>query len=258
MPKQIFLVVLAVLSAQLALAQQIYKWADGKGQWHYSDFLPSGVRGEKLGIEDTIQSDAQPSVSSADQRKKVEDSSGRSTQAASDVDRLGSIGRRLLVFPPSDTSQPLSDWIPTESFSSVEECTRARDLLIAGSLVRSETTTSVDFGALNSRCISLAEFKPSKEANVLVAVTKIGQDPGIFSTSVVYGRVFNRGQTTARNVVVRYQVRDARGIIYANGEIPTAPQDISPLMFAEFRGQILGSLNGSDRWVQTEASWSRE
>jgi hypothetical protein len=35
--------------------------------------------------------------------------------------------------------------------------------------------------------------------------------------------------------------------IQLEGDIPTAPQHVSPLMFAEFRGQILGSVGGSDR-----------
>ena len=115
-----------------------------------------------------------------------------------------------------------------------------------------------DFRIIRSRCISLAEFKPSKEANVIVSVTSLGSDPGGFSTWVLYGRVFNGGQTTARNVVVRYRVRDARGIIYANGEILPAPHDIPPLTFAEYRGQIVGSAGGSDRWVETEAKWSKD
>ncbi len=42
MPIQLLFVVLAVLFAQSALAQQFYKWKDQKGQWHYSDFPPSG------------------------------------------------------------------------------------------------------------------------------------------------------------------------------------------------------------------------
>ncbi|HSE88887.1 MAG TPA: DUF4124 domain-containing protein [Candidatus Binatia bacterium] len=254
MSKLLLFVVLAIFFAHSALAQQFYKWKDEKGQWHYSDFPPSGVTAEKLVIGDTAQESAsQPSVASAGEQRKTEDSSGRSTQGASDVDLLRPASRRLLVFPPSDPSRPLSEWIPVDSFDSVKECIRARALQIAGT----ERADFVDFRRLNSRCISLAEFKPSREANVIVAATSVGSDPGGFSTWVVYGRVFNGGQTTAQRVVVRYRVRDARGIIYANGEIPTAPQDISPLMFAEFRAQILGSVGGSDRWVETEAKWSK-
>jgi hypothetical protein len=148
-----------------------------------------------------------------------------------------------------------------QSFDSALECFRASPIGV--STVESmdfprQTWVSVNFGARYSRCISLAEFKPRKEANVIVSVTTLGSDPGGFSTWVVYGRVFNGGQTTARNVLVRYRVRDARGMIYANGEILPASHDIQPLTFAEYRGQIHGSADGSDRWVETEANWSKD
>jgi Domain of unknown function (DUF4124) len=254
MPKQLFLVVLAVFFTQLASAQQIYKWKDEKGQWYYSDFPPSGVTVEKVGTGDTAQKSApQPSVSSAGEQRKPEDSSGRSTQDTSDIDLSGSASRRLLVLPPSDPGKPLSEWIPLESFDTVEECKRG-----AAQIVASSMNMDVDLRMLGGSCISLAEFKPSKQANVIVSVTSLGPDPGGFTIWVVYGRVFNRGQTTARNVVVRYRALDARGNIYSEGDILTAPRDISPLTFAEFRGQIRGSAGGSDRWVETEANWSKE
>ena len=127
MQKQLLFLVLAVLFAQNALAQQIYKWKDEKGLWHYSDFLPSGVTAEKMETVDNPQTlEVQPSVSSTGEPRKTEDSSDRSTHGASDVDPLGSVSRRLLVFPPSDPSKPLSEWIPVESFASVEECIRIK------------------------------------------------------------------------------------------------------------------------------------
>jgi len=198
MPIQLLFVVLAVLFAQSALAQQFYKWKDEKGLWHYSDFLPSGVTAEKMETVDIPQSVSQPFVSSTSGQKKAEDSSDHATQAASDVDPLGSAPRYLLVFPPFDPGKPLSEWIPVQSFDSAVECTRA--LPIGVSIVENtdfprETRASVNFGAVHSRCISLAEFKPRKEANVIVAVTNVGSDAGGFSTWVLYGRVFNGGQT---------------------------------------------------------------
>ena len=146
-----------------------------------------------------------------------------------------------------------------DAFASAAECERAKAFQIDSAVGQStDRVEFVDFRRLNSRCISLAEFKPSKDANVIVSVTTLGSDPGGFSTWVLYGRVFNRGQTTAQNVVIRYRVRDGRGIIYATGEILPAPQDIPPLTFAEYRGHILGSASGSDRWVETEALWSKD
>jgi hypothetical protein len=255
MPRQLGLVFLAVFFAQPALAQEFYKWKDQKGQWHYSDFPPSGVTAERMESGDNAQKSAsQPSVPSTPEQKKTEDGSDLPTHDASDIDPLGSVSRRLLVFPPSDSSKPLSEWIPVESFDNAQECGRAKALQIAALVA----TDRDDIRISKSRCISLAEFKPSKEANVIVAATYLESDPGGFSTWVLYGRVFNGGQTTARNVLVRYRVRDARGIIYANGEIRPASHDILPLTFAEYRGQILGSAGGSDRWVETEANWSND
>jgi hypothetical protein len=166
-PIQLLFVVLAVFFGHSALAQQFYKWKDEKGQWHYSDFLPSGVTAETMETVDIPQSVSQPFVSSTSGQKKAEDSSDHTTQAASDVDPLGSATSYLLVFPPFDAGKPLSEWggIPVQSFDSATECTRA--LQIGVSIVEStdfpgETRASVNFGTLNSRCISLAEFKPLK------------------------------------------------------------------------------------------------
>ena len=255
MPKQLLFLVLAVLSAQFAWAQQFYKWQDEKGLWHYSDFLPSGVTAQKLEIGDTAQGRvSQPSTPPGGEQKEAEHSSDQSTQARSDVDPLRSAPRYLLVFPPAEPSKPLSEWIPVQSFDSVEECKRARALEINVLLARD----TYDFRIINSRCISLAEFGPSKEAKVIVTATSLGSDPRGFSTWVLEGRVFNGGWTTAQNVVVKYWIRDTRGIIYGTGEILPAPRDIPPLTFAEYRGQILGSAGGSDRWVETEAKWSKD
>ena len=255
MPRQLGLVFLAVFFAQHALAQEFYKWKDQKGQWHYSDFRPSRVTAERMESGDNAQKSAsQPSVFSTPEHKKTEDSSDRFTPAASDVELLASANTRLLASPPSEPGKPLSEWIPVESFPSIEDCKRARTLQIVV-LTAPETD---DFRITHSRCISLAEFRPAKEANVIVAFTSVGPDPGGFSSWILYGRVFNGGQTTAQNVVMRYRVRDARGIIYEDGEIRPAPQGIPPLMHADYRVQIVGLAGGSDRWVETEAKWSKD
>jgi uncharacterized protein DUF4124 len=260
-------VVPTILFAQVALAQQIFKWKNEKGQWQFSNFPLSGVATEKVGTSDTVpKSASQPSVPSSRQENKAEDIEekreevlGPSTYGTSDVDPVGLAIRQLLVFPPADTGKPLPEWIPVESFDSAEECQRAKALQVAGSVTGTDDAffgrdTRVDFRALNSRCISLAEFKPSKEANVIVTLTTVGSDPSGFSTSVLSGRVFNRGQTTARSVVVKYQARDDRGTIYAEGEIPTSPRDIPPITFAQFRDRI---LDVGGRIVHTQANWSK-
>jgi hypothetical protein len=254
----LFLAVLSLFFAQLALAQQMYRWKDEKGQWVYSNFVPAGVTAEKMGTDDAApQSVSQPSVPTTGEKKKAESiASDRSSQGASDPDPVGSASRRLLVFPPSAEGKPLSEWIPVESFANAEECDNAKALHIVGLLIPGSISGWLP--DLNSRCITLAEYKPSKEANVIVAVMRVTYDPAGFSTPVIYGKVFNRGQNPARDVVVKYQVRDPQGTIYAEGAIPTTPREIAPTMFADFKGQIVGSPSLIDRRVHTEANWSKD
>ena len=262
MSKQLLLIVLAAFFTQLAWAQQIYKWKDEKGQWHYSDFFPSGVTAEKVERGDNTQGPAlQPSAPTPGEKKEAIQSSNHSNQVVSDIDPMGSAPKYLLVFPPVDPSKPLSEWIPVQSFDSAGECFRALPIGVSTSEsidFPRMTWTSVNFGARYSRCISLAQFKPRKEGNVIMAVTSVGPDPGGFSTWHLYVKVFNGGQTTARNVVVTYRLRGAGGIIYATGKIVPTPQDLPPLTFGEYWEPIVRAAGGSDRWVETEAEWSKD
>jgi len=40
--------VLLFLFSSIAAAQQIYKWKDNKGQWHFSDHPPPEIRAEQV------------------------------------------------------------------------------------------------------------------------------------------------------------------------------------------------------------------
>lgn len=252
----VLVVVPTILFVHIAAAQEVFKWKDEKGQWYFSNFPPSGVRTEKVKTGDTVpESRSQPSVPNSSQEKKAEEIEGKREEVPrppaygiSGVDPPRLPNRRLLVFPPGDTGRPLPEWIPVESFESEEKCEGAKALQIWNSFV-------LDFGLLNSRCISLAEFKPSKEASVIVTFTMLGPDPGGFSTPVLSGRVFNRGLTTARSVVVKYQARGFWEAIYAEGEILTNPIDVPPITFAEYRGRI---PDVGTRIVHTQADWSKD
>ena len=54
------LLVLLALFFSVALAQQIYKWKDKEGQWHFSDAPPAEVRAERLKGLDIPPKSAQP------------------------------------------------------------------------------------------------------------------------------------------------------------------------------------------------------
>jgi hypothetical protein len=157
MRKRLLFLVLAALSTQLAWAQQIYKWKDEKGQWHYSDILPSGVVAEKLELGDTAQgAPSQPSAPMPGEQKEAIQNSNHSNRVVPDADSLASAPRYLLVFPPFDPKRPLSEWIPVQSFNSAIECARALPIGVSTSESMEfprVTWTSVNFGALYSRCI---------------------------------------------------------------------------------------------------------
>ena len=78
-----------------------------------------------------------------------------------------------------------------------------------------------------------------------------------FNSHLLAGRVFNRGQATARNVVTKYQIRDANGSIMMQGEIATSPDEITGLAFGEFRTPSIGGWSVSGLSVQAEADWSK-
>ena len=63
MTLRLLYVVLVILFSSTAFAQQIYKWRDGKGQWHFTNFPPPGTAAEKVGgTEITPKSSRDPSV----------------------------------------------------------------------------------------------------------------------------------------------------------------------------------------------------
>ena len=264
----LFLAALLVLLTSSSLAQDIYKWKGEKGQWHFSDTPPPGVTAEKVrGLDLSPKSSpatspyAKPSESpAAGSRSKEEAVSKLPGAPPSDVSRKDLMDRWLLLRPPYtqagiDDSRPFSEWIPWQSFDSAEVCEIEKAIVIANSIQRrSRTETEIDLQAGMSRCISSVEFKPSKEANVIVVLTQVGRDPkGSSATRVFSGRVFNRGQATARNVVVKYQLRRF-GVAVGKGKIRPVPSDIPGMTSSEYRGQF--TIRGGRVTGHTEVDWS--
>ena len=285
----ISLVVFLVFFAPAALAQQIYKWKDEEGHWHFSNAPPAGTTVKKVMEGGSVPKavparspNQKPTLSPpAVGRSKAKDIPETPAGNPSDVSRDKSSSKWLLLIPPLnqggyDDSLPLSEWRPWQSFESVDACERDKGILIANSLVRrtefveggiiarffglrsSKTITEVDLGTVNSRCIHSVEFKPPKEANVLMVFKRSGYDPGSITVRVLFGRVFNHGQTTARNVVVKFQIRNTWGTTVGKGEIPTVPHDIPGTTSAEFHGKIGGVANLSGLSFHTDIVWSKD
>ncbi len=284
------LFVFMVLVVPAVLAQQIYKWKDEKGRSHFSQTPPSGVGAEKI-MEGSSTPKANPvnppnqifnPSPPTDGGGKAEDISkapaGRSSGGSGEEET----DKWLLLFPPTakegnDISMPFSEWTPWQTFNSADACNRNKGILIANSVRRRtevveekgliawilrlrsfKTITEVDQRIVDSRCVHSVEFNPPKEANVLMVFERSGHNPGSITVPVLFGRVFNHGQATARNVVVKYQIRNTWGTTLGKGEIPTVPHDIPGTTSAEFHGKIGGVANLSGLSLHTDIVWSKE
>jgi len=110
--------------------------------------------------------------------------------------------------------------------------------------------------------ISAHEFEyqfldsPSKEANVIVTSQTLSRNSTVHLNRLI-GRVFNRGEETAHNVVVRYEVHNADGAVVMRGKIPSLPKNIPGKTYADFNGKIVGRLLGPGEFIYTVADWGK-
>ena len=251
--------VLLFLCSSVASAQQIYTWKDNKGLLHISNNPPAEVRAEKVRglnigpippVRPGIADPPTPSGSSDGKEKAV---LRVPTKQQSPLLASQSPSRWLLVVP---------DGKPWESFNSAQECEIYKLELIRGSTASYNPHTGGAWraspnGYNDSKCVRTDTYRPSKEANVILLFTGAGRDPE-FNNSIVEGRVFNRGLSTARNVVVKYKALNARGQSLGQGQINTVPRDLPGLTAAEFRGEIRGGVGVNGLRVEAEVVWSKD
>jgi len=233
-----------VLTSSIASAQQIYKWKDKKGQWHFSDAPPADIKAEQVKgldigpIPPMPPQIAEPPIPSGGSESKGQSVSKPATERGSPPSARIFPRRWLLV---------LSDGKPWDSFNSEMECQRYRDVEVRNAMAKNADPRTGQYShpLFSSNCISSRaygiSYGISKEANVIVVVNQAGRDPN-FNVFVLTGRVFNSGLTTARNVVVKYRGRKPNGKII-QGNIRLVPADLPGLTAAEFKGRILPSHN---------------
>lgn len=106
----------------------------------------------------------------------------------------------------------------------------------------SEPLPAVGSQLLNSECIPASEFTTGKDADVIIAATQFELVVTGSSSHLVSGKVFNRGQASARNVAAQYRVRDANGVTLAQGDAPTIPGEMLDWHSATFalRALVVG------------------
>jgi Domain of unknown function (DUF4124) len=258
-------VLILLFSNLVALAQPIYGWRDDKGQWYFSDMPPAGVSAKKI-FDDIPASESllatpqtQPNISLSATSKSQENPIWKLPSARSSAGSPASADRRwLLILPPStrpkaEKSSPFAGWRPVRLFESDEACFGYKAALLSGI-----PDSLPSFSEVNSNCVPASEFITGKEADV--SVTDIQFEPTAvgFSSHLLSGRVFNRGNNTARRVVAKYEIRDRNGVIIAQGEASTNPADITGVAFGEFRTPSIGGWSLEGVRAQAEADWVKE
>ena len=96
--------------------------------------------------------------------------------------------------------------------------------------------------------------KPSLDANVIVTSFKrVGSAP----SARLVGRVFNRGEATAKDVIIEYQVLNPHGATKVKGKIKAIPKDMPGKTFADFNGRIVGITDFNGLSIHTEPKWRK-
>jgi len=255
------ILVLLVLFSTVALAQQIYKWKDKKGQWHFSDTPPAEVRAERVkGLEvgpvpPVPPQIVEPPTTSGGSAREERAVSKAPTERKSSASSIRMTKSWLLLYSMKG--------IPWESFESAEACEQYKHKLVTATLhgrVGSIGGGGTPGGSpyMTSVCVSLFDFELSKEANVIVVIAGVGGAQRGRMRSVLSGRVFNKGVATARNVVVKYKAFNASGFIVGRGNIRIVPSDLPGLTAGEFSSEIRGGTGVAGLRVKTEVDWSRD
>ena len=261
------LVLLITLFGPVAFAQPIYEWTDEKGQRHFSNFPPTGVtakkRSEGIGASESVPTapDLEPNVLPPSGDKTEH----KPVAKLPDAEPPAAPERRwLLVSPPRrwakvEQGGPFSEWIPRESFDSDEACTRGRAIWIDNSWASTPDRVAwIDPQAANSVCIPASRFVTGKESDVVIVAQRFEIATAGFSSVLLKGRVFNRGQATARNVVATYRIRSALGSALVQGSVATSPDEIPGLAFGEFRTPSIAGWSADELVEQVEVDWVRK
>jgi hypothetical protein len=109
-----------------------------------------------------------------------------------------------------------------------------------------------------STCIPAAKLVTGKQADVVVVAQQFEIASAGFSSVLLSGKVFNRGQATARNVVAKYRIRSALGSVIMQGDVASSPGDIPGLAFGEFRTPSIAGWSANELIEQIEVDWARK
>ena len=268
--RSLSLLLLLALLRSAALAQPIFEWTDEKGQRHFSNFPPAGGKAKEL-IDNIPTPESRPTIPHPETEvspfagsESDENSVSKLPNAgASDEPLVSSDRRWLLIFPQgarpkANEGKPFSGWLPRDIFDTDEACKRARAIWIDNSWIETPDVALVDPQAAGSVCIPASQFISGYAADVIIVAKQFEIETPGFSSIFISGRVFNRGQAAAKNVVMNYKIRSALGSPLLAGNVSTTPFEIPGLAFGEFRTPSIAGWSASELRVEVAIDWSKK
>lgn len=259
------------------LAQTIYKWKNEKGNWHFGQSPPVGVREtERRSLPQSKAPTAiepnpnEPSCSTftigeTRQFKEFTPSTDFPHLQVSDfqvrlVDsnkEVSTFSYKLLVRNNSrqrDAVRGTFELLDCSGFSLAEEPIAAH--AIAGGEEITITGSKAIFGATGLKVGRFqASFKgaPKRSADVRVYYTQL-QNTG--SEIYFVGEVTNIGSSTAHNVKVTFMIKDERGSERPKDIVEVSPSDLKPGQTGIFRKRVFFLSDTRGYGWYSEAQWS--
>ena len=261
---------LLVSIVSAANAQQVYKWKDQKGQWHFSNTPHSGSKAEKVKSLDlrprTIPPSSQgtsPGNDKGIETTAPEDPMGRSSALAEKTNTsrwlfLLSNNKILQVFDSSVACEQYKNLLISRIGSGPREPGEIGETGETGKVSEKGEAKAFDLYK-EGRCVpSDAMELSTKKADVVVISMRLVRDPARVAYYVLSGTVINRGQSKATNVSVHYQIRRVGGMKVGKGKVSAIPRDIPGGGVGVYRGLIVGIPGIDARYLQTEVHWSKD
>jgi hypothetical protein len=249
-----------------ALAQDIYKWKDEKGQWHFSQTPPAAAVRDASTIKDNSLPEKMKTDEPCIPFKVGETRTPKAISPSTETPQISLKDIQIKLIEKGSDWTRFSWQAKIVSTSAVRERVAARLTLYDCSgfpVIQDETRIEPvapggelsvggrpyisGAGALTVGRFTLGAgaLKPSPETqavrfetipDVRVLWTRFEQS-GPSEISLI-GEVFNAGLAKARNVQIRYMVNTKENVKLVEGKQATSPADIEPGASAIFKTRI--------------------
>ncbi|HEX9880040.1 MAG TPA: DUF4124 domain-containing protein [Candidatus Binatia bacterium] len=229
-----------------ALAQDLYRWKDASGQWHFSQNPPAGVAAERVKMPERPAES--PPVSTGDTSPGRE-AAGESPRPAA-VPEVPRTSHWFLILPDEKI---------VEVFDSDDACQEFKAIILSRSKPKAEngSESGLQDMMIASRCVPSEALEPSTpEPDVIVISQRLIPDPVRVAHYLLRGRVVNRGRLPASEVELHYEITRTGGMEAGHGKVAVSPNILPKGGVGEYRALIVGIPAIEAQNVRTHVQWS--